>query len=646
MNTQKIPFGMVGRFFFSPTDPTTIGFMRIIVGLLILYTHLAYSFDLQNFMGPKAWWDQDAANRQRREIPTWVSPLGYEKLESSIKLEETLHRRDAVIDFLRNLPESTEDRKKALRALETIFNQNMSEQDRALTLLNTINNTTEEAKLKEIATMLAQPSLVGVELPITIPPFMEKMTPQARVQFWNDLNELWKLIPNDSPDKFEYVMLWLMNYGSWSAGSEKQFKAERMDLVNYLTGTKKAKSGKNLGLPTDPEIRKEYLSYLQTWGSDPRQPASHGIPVASVWFHLTNPTAMWVMHVIFLCIFAMFTVGLFTRVTSILTWIGTLCYIQRSQHILFGEDTMQTLLIMYCTLGPSGAALSIDALRKRYRASKALLAAGGQPVPWAESVLAGPQPSWLANFFIRMIQIHFCIIYLSSGLSKLKGTAWWDHSAGWMVMVNPEFGLVRYKWYESLMHMIADYPVVAAGVEGSISIFTLILEVSLPFFVWTRLRPLAVCGSIMLHTGIAMMMGLSVFALYMMALLLAYIPGRLIREKVGFAKGSGRKLTVTYDSRSASAVKSVAAMRAFDVADQVTLHDVALERGPVESEVTVTREDGHHQDLYYTLWNDLVLLRPVRWIGLIPGSRGLFNMAFGSRDPHSTEGRMPVSSGR
>ena len=30
--------GAVGRFFFSPTDPSTLGFMRVMAGLLVLYT--------------------------------------------------------------------------------------------------------------------------------------------------------------------------------------------------------------------------------------------------------------------------------------------------------------------------------------------------------------------------------------------------------------------------------------------------------------------------------------------------------------------------------------------------------------------------------------------------------------------------------
>ena len=43
-----------------------------------------------------------------------------------------------------------------------------------------------------------------------------------------------------------------------------------------------------------------------------------------------------------------------------------------------------------------------------------------------------------------MFQVHFCFVYMSSGISKLKGPAWWNHSAAWMTLVNPEFGPIRY----------------------------------------------------------------------------------------------------------------------------------------------------------------------------------------------------------
>ena len=40
-------------FWFTPADPTPLCLMRIVAGLLTLYVHVAYSFDLQAFFGPK-----------------------------------------------------------------------------------------------------------------------------------------------------------------------------------------------------------------------------------------------------------------------------------------------------------------------------------------------------------------------------------------------------------------------------------------------------------------------------------------------------------------------------------------------------------------------------------------------------------------
>ena len=34
-----------------------------------------------------------------------------------------------------------------------------------------------------------------------------------------------------------------------------------------------------------------------------------------------------------------------------------------------------------------------------------------------------------ANLAIRLIQVHMCVIYLFSGLGKLKGDTWWEGSA-------------------------------------------------------------------------------------------------------------------------------------------------------------------------------------------------------------------------
>ena len=42
------------------------------------------------------------------------------------------------------------------------------------------------------------------------------------------------------------------------------------------------------------------------------------------------------------------------------------------------------------------------------------------------------KPAITANLAIRLIQVHFCVIYAYAGLSKLQGGAWWSGEAVWL----------------------------------------------------------------------------------------------------------------------------------------------------------------------------------------------------------------------
>lgn len=50
------------RFWFTPTDPATLGLIRILAGTMVFYTHLVWSIDLQGFFG-----------EQGRLSPTFVN---------------------------------------------------------------------------------------------------------------------------------------------------------------------------------------------------------------------------------------------------------------------------------------------------------------------------------------------------------------------------------------------------------------------------------------------------------------------------------------------------------------------------------------------------------------------------------------------
>ena len=62
------------RFWFTPADPTPLCLMRIVAGLLALYVHIAYTFDLQALMGRDGWYSVAQADQERRMWPNRVPP--------------------------------------------------------------------------------------------------------------------------------------------------------------------------------------------------------------------------------------------------------------------------------------------------------------------------------------------------------------------------------------------------------------------------------------------------------------------------------------------------------------------------------------------------------------------------------------------
>ena len=49
------------RFWFTPRSPHTLALIRIIVGTLLLYSHLVLATDLMSFVGTTAWINNEMA---------------------------------------------------------------------------------------------------------------------------------------------------------------------------------------------------------------------------------------------------------------------------------------------------------------------------------------------------------------------------------------------------------------------------------------------------------------------------------------------------------------------------------------------------------------------------------------------------------
>ncbi len=235
----------------------------------------------------------------------------------------------------------------------------------------------------------------------------------------------------------------------------------------------------------------------------------------SYFWWLESPAALWTAHVAALIVFAMLTVGLYSRVVSVLALVATLSYIGRAQGALFGLDQINALLAMYLVVGPCGDAFSLDRWLKSRKT--------GAPLP--------VRPSWSANLAIRLIQIHMCIIYLFAGTAKLTGPAWWDGTAMWMALGNLEYQSLDMTW-------MADWP----RLINAMTHITVYWEIFYCALIWPRLsRPVMLLLAIPLHMGIAICLGMVTFGLIMLVGNLAFVPPEFIRTLWPFKDaGQGR----------------------------------------------------------------------------------------------------------
>jgi hypothetical protein len=552
-------------FWFRPSDPTTMAFVRIVAGGLVLYVHLVYSFDLTAFFGRDAWYDLNAINRQRWEEPARTPSLDWEhtELSRSAEFPDTEGPRATVFAWIRTLPTDRAELAKKFRLIDdngvlTGANRpqypavpgdalGVSWHATKFAALLSSNAAEREATLAPLTRDVAK-----WKAELAPEPF-KALPAEAVPAFARDLDQFASVLPPESKENVdrEVVYKYLQYLGPTLRDNLLEFLRDSADPVPAFE-------------------RERRIRFLERWGYEERHLDRAGSPIFSIWFHITEPAEMLAVHVGILVVMLMFTAGLFTRVTSVLTWLAAASYLHRDPQVLFGQDTMMNILLIYLMVANCGAALSLDRVIARYRATRASIARSGGIDATCAAYLAAPPPSLACGFAQRLLQVHFCFIYMASGLSKLKGASWWSGDAMWYTLVNPEFTMIHFQWYEDMIRWaFSSRPVYSTLAAGGV-LGTLFIEIGLPFLVWTRLRPWMVIGGFLLHFGIGVFMGLLVFSLFMMTMLLSYLPGAVFREQL-FGNGNGEKKKVPVKPADPKSAHAAALAVAFDTKGKVEL---------------------------------------------------------------------------
>jgi hypothetical protein len=209
---------------------------------------------------------------------------------------------------------------------------------------------------------------------------------------------------------------------------------------------------------------------------------------------LSETTILWLIWSCLLIAGCLLMIGLFSRTSAITAWFVHLCVVKSVGLLTYGVDNLTTVGLFYLMIAPLPDRLSLDSI-VRHRAGNVDL----------------------ISFFRRILQVHICIIYFFSGLSKLAGVGWWNGTNLWRALTMPPFHFVD---PQTVLRFKAILP--AAG------LVICLLEFCYPFFIWSRRTRIpwlvCVCG---MHLMIAITMGMFLFAFIMIVLnLAAFLPFR------------------------------------------------------------------------------------------------------------------------
>lgn len=201
---------------------------------------------------------------------------------------------------------------------------------------------------------------------------------------------------------------------------------------------------------------------------------------------LSSTAWLWLFYGLFMVSLIGLLVGWRTRIMAVSTWFIHLVFFNTIHLSAYGVESFTSIALFYIVFAPVEQTLSLDSRLKKNAAT----------------------PSSWARVSLRVLQIHLCIVYLASGLEKAVGSDWWNGNAIWYALNEEQFRQFDMTW-------LAQVPFVAKMLGWG----TLVIEIGYAFLLWRpQTRRFWLPLTISLHLGIAIFMGLYLFATIMILL--------------------------------------------------------------------------------------------------------------------------------
>jgi Vitamin K-dependent gamma-carboxylase len=232
-----------------------------------------------------------------------------------------------------------------------------------------------------------------------------------------------------------------------------------------------------------------------------------------------------VCYVVAIVTAALFMLGWRTRATSILFGVVVTSFHARAIYMTDGGDNLTVLMAVYLMFTACGRRWSLDSRRNRRRASAEMVHRSPLP-PVVAQMWARVEPTRrvvttvLHNCAIFVIAAQVCIVYGAAGLYKVQGSSWVNGTALHYVLNQDLFQ----PW--PALSQIIDHNLILVTVA---SYLTVLLQVALPFVLFSRLKYIVLAMLIGMHVAIAVVMGLPLFSATMIIADAVFLPDRFYR---------------------------------------------------------------------------------------------------------------------
>ncbi len=254
------------------------------------------------------------------------------------------------------------------------------------------------------------------------------------------------------------------------------------------------------------------VDLIALWGPEGLLPAAEISPLEGQTFsylnYLSTPGELWAVHLIGLAVLVMFTIGLWTRATSILSLIVFLSDVHRAPMITGPTEPIAAMLLCYLCLAPCGRRFSLDHWLARRKDSSP------HEDPTTDELSTG------ATIATRLIQVHLALWVAMMGFAKLTGDTWWSGLGMWWLIARQESRLVDFSWLHATPKLIDLW-----------SHAVVLFELSFPLLVWIPLaRPLVLAIAAVVWCSLALVTGEITFALVLLIASMAFMSPEFMRS--------------------------------------------------------------------------------------------------------------------